>query len=53
MIIKLVGLFIMLYITIKTADFLEYIDASRKARQLNKRAISNNSVDDTGNRTLS
>lgn len=46
MIVKLIILLVLVYSTVKITDFMEYIDATRKAKRLNKRAVENNSIRD-------
>lgn len=46
MIIKLVIVLVAVYSIVKITDFMEYMDATRKAKKLNKRAVENNSIGD-------
>lgn len=46
MIIKLIILLALVYSVVKVTDVMEYIDATRKAKKLNKIAVSNNTAPD-------
>lgn len=46
MIIKLIFVLVAVYSIVKITDLMEYLDTTRKARKMNKIAVSNNTAPD-------